>query len=145
MRLNTYIMCALFPLAVGTGGDGLISDPPKNCIVCFGFGDRSWEERSEGAMWETKQVHFFLLIGLFNGPFINVPWNSGLIVGWSLFVYWLWICVLSFSLSWPFSLSSFLFEREWNHLIPHIFHFWKNIMMLNVLINTHIINSMTIK
>lgn len=31
-------MCALFPEAVGTGGDGLMSDPPKNCIVfqdCF--------------------------------------------------------------------------------------------------------------
>lgn len=34
--LKTYIMCALFPDAVGAGGDGLMSDPPKNCIL-LGF------------------------------------------------------------------------------------------------------------
>jgi len=30
--LNIYIIWALFPDAVGAGGNGLISDPPKNCI-----------------------------------------------------------------------------------------------------------------
>lgn len=64
-------MCALFPLAVGTGGDGLISDPPKNCIVCFGDGLVSKvvgeEERLE-AVSGTKQLRvFFLLIGLLMG------------------------------------------------------------------------------
>lgn len=31
-RLNMYITFALCPPAVGAGGDGLTSEPPKNCI-----------------------------------------------------------------------------------------------------------------
>lgn len=57
--LNTYIIWALFPDAVGAGGNGLISDPPKNCILpnCQINDNAKSDLRKNSTLESLQQAH----------------------------------------------------------------------------------------